>query len=433
MNLPQTNKPRIVIIGGGFAGMNLAKSLRNAPAQVVLIDKNNYHTFQPLLYQVATAGLEPDSITYPLRKIFNRYDDFYFRVATAQEVDTNHNLVITDRGTIEYDYLVVALGAETNYFGNKQIERHSMPMKSVREALDLRSLILQNFEDALITKDIQERERLMNIVIVGGGPTGVELAGALAELRKWILPKDYPDLDFRQMKIHLMEGQSRLLGGMSEEASQKSEEFLQKMEVEIWTNTLVKDFDGSEIHTNTNKKLSSKTLIWAAGVKGCPIKGISSEKSGRVVVDDELRVKDHDNIFAIGDLASVESDEINHGYPMLASVATQQGVFLAKNFRRMLAGVNTQPFKYNDKGTMATVGRNRAVVDLPNIKFQGRIAWYAWMFIHLILLVGFRNRVVALINWVWSYLNYDKGIRLIIRPFERQATVTKPDLEEVEY
>lgn len=432
MNLPQTNKPRIVIIGGGFAGMNLAKHLKNSPAQVVLIDKNNYHTFQPLLYQVATAGLEPDSITYPLRKIFNHYPDFYFRVASAQKVDPENNLVITDRGTVNYDYLVIALGAETNYFGNKQIEHYSMPMKSVREALDLRSLILQNFEDALITKTVEERERLMNIVIVGGGPTGVELAGALAELRKWILPKDYPDLDFRQMKIHLMEGQSRLLGTMSGEASEKAAEFLQKMGVEIWTNTMVSDFDGQEVTTNANKKLPAKTLIWAAGVKGCGIKGIEAERSGRIIVDQELKVSGHSNLFVIGDLAEVNDPENPLGYPMLASVATQQGVYLAKSFKLRLSGKKTRPFKYNDKGTMATVGRNRAVVDLPKMKFQGRIAWYAWMFIHLILLVGFRNRVVALINWVWSYINYDKGIRLIIRPFERKPVSVKPKLEEME-
>ncbi len=427
MNLPQSNKPRIVIIGGGFAGMNVAKNLRNIDAQVVLVDKNNFHTFQPLLYQVATAGLEPDSVTYPLRKIFNHFNNFFVRIASAKKIDIENNLLITDKGDIEYDLLVIATGAETNYFGNKKIEHYSMPMKSVREALDLRSLILQNFEEALITNNIEERQKLMNIAIVGGGPTGVELAGALAELKKYILPKDYPDLDFRQMTVHLIEGQDRLLAAMSNEASNKAESFLQEMGVQIWLNTFVEDFDGQIVSTSTKKKLPTKTLIWAAGVKGSPVDGIESDKFGRIPVDETLKVLGSDNLFVVGDLAAIEGNL----QPMLASVACQQGEFLAKNLKLHLANKAMKPFVYNDKGTMATIGRNKAVVDLPNFKFQGRLAWYAWMFIHLMLLVGFRNRIIALTNWVWNYINYDSGIRLIIRPFKRKELLKEDVLEEV--
>lgn len=428
MNLPQSNKPRIVIIGGGFAGMNVAKNLKQIDAQVVLVDKNNFHTFQPLLYQVATAGLEPDSVTYPLRKIFNHFNDFYVRIASAKSIDSDNNRLITDKGDIDYDYLVIATGAETNYFGNKQIEHYSMPMKSIREALDLRSVILQNFEEALITNDIEERQKLMNIVIVGGGPTGVELAGALAELKKWILPNDYPDLDFRQMTVHLIEGQDRLLAAMSKEASQKSEGFLLDMGVQIWLNTFVEDFNGEVVNTSTKKQLPAKTLIWAAGVKGSPIEGIESDRSGRIPVDETLKVIGMDNVFIVGDLAAIQGNP----QPMLASVACQQGEFLAKNLKLVLSKKPLKEFAYNDKGTMATIGRNKAVVDLPNFKFQGRIAWYAWMFIHLMLLVGFRNRLIALTNWIWNYINYDSGIRLIIRPFKRKSAIKEEELEEAE-
>ncbi|MEQ9423448.1 MAG: NAD(P)/FAD-dependent oxidoreductase [Cyclobacteriaceae bacterium] len=419
MNLPKTNKPRIVIIGGGFAGMNLAKNLKSVNAQVVLVDKNNFHTFQPLLYQVATAGLEPDSVTYPLRKIFNNYDDFYFRVAEAQEVDTEREVLITNRGEIEYDYLVLSTGAETNFFGNENVARYSMPMKSISEALDLRSLILQNFEEALLTNDVSEREKFMNLVIVGGGPTGVELAGALAELKKLVLPKDYPDLDFRRMQVHLIEGTSALLNTMSSNASEGALDFLENMGVQVWLDSMVKDYDGEEVQIG-NKTLPSKTLIWAAGVKGAPPKGIKAGKSGRLTTDEFLMVDGYPNIFSIGDLASIESEEKPNGHPMLASVAVQQGEHLARNFKLLLSGKALKPFEYNDKGTMATVGRNKAVVDLPHYKFQGRMAWYVWMFVHLLLLVGFRNKLVALLNWIWSYVNYDKGIRLIIRPFKRK-------------
>ena len=407
--------------------MNLAKNLRNSGYQIVLIDKNNFHTFQPLLYQVATAGLEPDSIAYPLRKIFNNYDDFYFRIAEAKSIDCEGNSLQTDKGKIDFDYLVIATGAETNYFGNKNIENYGMAMKSVREALDLRSLMLQNFEDALITNDVTEREQLMNIVIVGGGPTGVELAGALAELKKLVLPKDYPDLDFRQMSVHLVEAAPRLLSAMSEDASREASKFLTTMGVQIWLNTMVSDFNGEEVKTNS-KNLPAKTLIWAAGVQGAPVVGVDFNKQKRVSTNEFFNIDGHDNIFSIGDLAVIKTETLKNGYPMLASVACQQGVHLAKNFKRMLLKKPAIPFSYKDQGTMATVGRNRAVVDFPHYKFQGRIAWYVWMFVHLILLVGFRNKVVALVNWVWSYINFDSGIRLIIRPFNRK--VKQPDLPE---
>jgi NADH dehydrogenase len=349
LNIPATNQQRIVIIGGGFAGLNLAKSLKNSNYQTVLIDRHNYHTFQPLLYQVATAGLEPDSIAYPLRKVFNHYENFFFRIAEVEAVVAEDKSIVTDKGVLKYDYLVLATGAHTNYFGNENIERYSMPMKSVREALDLRSLILQNFEEALITKDLVERQKLMNLVVVGGGPTGVELAGALAELKKWILPKDYPDLDFRQMKVHLMEGQDRLLGSMSNASSDKAKEFLHKMGVEIWTDTFVKDYDGETVTTNKGKDLPTKTLIWAAGVKGNPLFGLETNKDGRIPVDGYLQSVEYSDVFVIGDLAMVKSEDTKEGYPMLASVASQQGHHLAKSFKKLLANKPIKEFKYKDK------------------------------------------------------------------------------------
>ncbi len=429
MNIPETNLPRIVIIGGGFGGLNLAKSLKNTEAQVVLIDKHNYHTFQPLLYQVATAGLEPDSIAYPIRKIFKKQKNFFFRVAEVQNIQTNNNILETTIGNLEYDHLVIATGSKSNYFGNDVIERLSMPMKFVPQALNLRSLILQNFEAALLTNDLEERKSLMNYVIVGGGPTGTELAGALAELKRHVLPKDYPDLDLRQMNIHIIEAAPRVLAAMSPEASSKALKFLKKMGVNVWLDTMVKDYDGDLIKTS-NKDLNSKTLIWAAGVQGSSPIGISSDiiKGGRIKTDEYNKAIGYNNIYAIGDVALMESEENPKGYPMVAQPAIQQGKNLAKNFKRSFKNQKLKPFVYKDLGSMATIGRNLAVADLPKIKLQGFIAWLIWMFVHLMALVGFRNKVIALFNWVWGYLRYDKGVRLIIRPYKR---ATKEQEEEV--
>lgn len=422
MNIPDSHQPRVVIIGSGFGGINLVKRLRGSSYQVVLLDKNNYHTFQPLLYQVATAGLEPDSIAYPVRKIFKGQGNFFFRNCRVLGFDAQTKTVRTDIGELAYDHLVLAMGSKTNYFGNANIEAMSMPMKSVPEALNLRSLILQNFEGSLLTTDLKERERLMNYVIVGGGPTGVELAGALAELKNHVLPADYPDLDLRRMTIHLIEAGPRLLPAMSETAGEGAAGFLNKMGVQLWVNTLVKDYDGALVETN-KKPLPASTLIWAAGVTGALIDGLppTSVERGRVLVNDFLEVKDLEGVYAIGDLALQRTEAVPQGDPMVAQTAIQHGKLLGNNLRALATGKKQKPFRYKDLGSMATVGRNKAVVDIGMYKSKGFIAWVIWMFIHLIQLVGFRNRLVALSNWMVNYFTYDKGIRLIIRPYKRSS------------
>ena len=423
MNIPQSNLPRVVIIGGGFAGINLAKTLANKNCQVVLIDKHNYHTFQPLLYQVSSSGLEPDSIAYPLRKILKKHKTSFFRLAEVQQIKPESNEVITSIGHLTYDYLVIATGTKTNYFGNKEIESNSMPMKSVPQALDIRSLILQNFEKAAIANSKEEREAFLNFVIVGAGPTGVELAGAIAELKNNILPRDYKDLNPTDMHIHLLEGADRVLPPMSEHASKKAEQFLKKLGVQVHCNTFVKEYDGLKVITNSNLVMQSETLIWAAGVTGAPVLGLKAEaiveRANRYRVNQYNQVVEYKNIFAIGDIALMASETYPKGHPQVAQPAIQQGKLLGKNLLRLIDKKPLVPFKYFDKGSMATIGRNKAVVDLKSYKFGGFFAWFVWMFVHLMSLVGFRNRVVVLFNWTYNYINFDKAARLIIRPFKK--------------
>lgn len=423
MNIPKSNLPRIVIIGGGFAGVSLSKKLANKNVQVVLIDKHNYHTFQPLLYQVSSSGLEPDSIAYPLRKIIKKHKTSFFRLAEVKMIDPEQNEIITNIGNLSYDYLVIATGTKTNFFGNKTIESNSMPMKTVSQALDIRSLILQNFEKAAIADTRKKREAYLNFVIVGGGPTGVELAGAIAELKNHILPRDYHDLDTKDMRIHLLEGADRLLPPMSEHASKKAEQFLEALGVKVHCNTYVKDYDGLNVTTNSDLELQSETLIWAAGVTGAPIKGLQAdalmENANRYRVNRFNQVEGYNNIFAIGDIALMETETYSKGHPQVAQPAIQQGVLLGKNLLRLIKKQPMTPFEYKDKGSMATIGRNKAVVDLKHYKFGGFFAWFIWMFVHLMSLVGFRNRVVVLFNWTYNYINFDKAARLIIRPFKK--------------
>ena len=423
MNIPQSNLPRVVIIGGGFAGINLAKTLANKNCQVVLIDKHNYHTFQPLLYQVSSSGLEPDSIAYPLRKILKKHKTSFFRLAEVQQIKPESNEVITSIGNLMYDYLVIATGTKTNYFGNKEIESNSMPMKSVPQALDIRSLILQNFEKAAIANSKEEREAFLNFVIVGAGPTGVELAGAIAELKNNILPRDYKDLNPTDMHIHLLEGADRVLPPMSKHASKKAEQFLKKLGVQVHCNTFVKEYDGLKVITNSNLVMQSETLIWAAGVTGAPVLGLKAEaiveRANRYRVNQYNQVVEYKNIFAIGDIALMASEAYPKGHPQVAQPAIQQGKLLGKNLLRLIDKKPLVPFKYFDKGSMATIGRNKAVVDLKSYKFGGFFAWFVWMFVHLMSLVGFRNRVVVLFNWTYNYINFDKAARLIIRPFKK--------------
>ncbi len=429
MNIPDINLKRIVVIGGGFGGLRLAKKLSTKDYQVVLLDKHNYHAFQPLLYQVATAGLEPDSIAHAIRQVFAGKENFYFRIANVDEINTSNQTISTNIGSIHYDYLVIATGSDTNYYGNKNIERHAMPMKSIPEALDLRSLILQNLEKALLTNDLDERSRLMNYVIVGGGPTGVELAGAMGELKKHVLPHDYPDLDIRRMNVHLIQGADRLLPTMSQNASDKAFTYLEELGVQVWFDMMVKDYDGKVITTD-KRPFEATTLIWAAGVKGSLIPGIDGEGvivGGRYVVNEFNQIKGFENIYALGDVALMITPENPKGDPMVAQVAIQQGKLLAENFEKLKDNKPMKSFKYKDKGSMATIGRDKAVVDLPGWKFAGWFAWFVWMFVHLVSLVGFRNKVVALMNWVVQYFQYNKSVRLIIRPYKGKKEPSESD------
>ena len=424
MNIPQTSFPRVVIIGGGFAGLAAAKGLEEQELQVVLIDKHNYHTFQPLLYQVATGGLEPDSIAFPLRKRFNDVANFYFRLANVQKINSETNTVETSIGNLTYDKLIIATGSTTNFFGNTNIQKYTMEMKSIPQSLNIRSLILENFEEALLTSDIAERDALMNFVIVGGGPTGVELAGALAEMKKGILPKDYPDLDIRKMQINLIQSSGELLKGMSAQASEKAEDFLIKLGVNIWKNLRVLDYDGKTVTTNGSDHFNAETVIWAAGVKGETIAGLNTEciveRAERIKVNQYNLVEKYNNIYAIGDVACMASAETPNGHPMMAQPAIQQGKLVAKNILASFAGKEQKNFVYNDRGSMATIGRNKAVVDLENWKFQGVFAWFIWMFVHLFSLIGFRNKAIVFLNWVYNYIRFDRETRLIIRPYKKK-------------
>ncbi len=423
MNIPNESKKRIVIVGGGFGGLHFAKSMANAGFQLVLLDKQNYHAFQPLFYQVATAGLEPGSIAYPFRKIFSGKKDFYFRMTEVLEIKAESNTICTTIGELYYDYLIIATGATSNFFGLDNIEQLSMPMKSVSEALDIRSLLLQNFEKALLSDDLKEREALMSVIIVGGGPTGVELAGAIAELRKDILPNDYPDLDVRAMDVHLIEANDRLLKVMSSFSSENAYNALKSMGVDIWLNTRVKDYDGKKAFCSDGRELSGAMLIWAAGVKAAIPGGISVEKisGGRIKVDEYCRVIGLSNVFAIGDAAEFCTEVFPNGLPMVAQPAIQQGRYLARNFKRSLDVASWKSFEYKDLGSMATIGRNKAVTELPKVKLKGWIAWIAWLFVHIYQLVGFRNKLVVLINWALNYFRHSRDLRLIIRPFKRNS------------
>ncbi len=422
MNIPFTNLPRLVIIGGGFAGVALARKMIKEDVQLVLLDRHNYHTFQPLLYQVSTSSLEPDSIAYPLRKIVKSGQNTYFRMAEVEAIDPNNKKIQTNIGAVSYDYLVIATGAKTNFFGNATIQNNAMRMKNLPQALNLRSLMLENLEQAVITTDPEKRKELLSFVLAGAGPTGVELAGGIAELKLNVLPKDYPDMDFSEMEIHLIEGAPRILPPMSENASKKATKFLEKLGVHIHLNTQVTNYQDNLVNTNTDLSLKTATFIWSAGVTGAPVAGIKADslmpRANRYKVNQFNQIDGYKNIFAIGDISVMATKTYPKGHPMVAQPAIQQGNHLAKNFKRHLKGKDMIPFKYFDKGSMATIGRNKAVVDLGKFRFGGFFAWFIWMFIHLWFLVGFRNRFITFFNWVYNYINYDKAARLIIRPFK---------------
>lgn len=419
-DIPELDIPRVVIIGGGFAGIEFAKSLKGANVQVVMIDKNNYHTFQPLLYQVATSALEADSIAYPLRKIFEGYPNFHFRMAEVKEVLPEEKMILTSISRLYYDYLIIATGSQTNFMQNEGLIISAMPMKTVNEALDLRSLILQNFEKALMTTNERKKQGMINYVIAGGGPTGVELAGALGELKLHILPKDYPELDLSKMNIYIVQSNERLLPALSEKSSVAAKKYLEELGVTVVLKTRVLDFHGDYVQTSTNEDIIAKTLIWTAGVIGNPINGIPPEaltRGKRIIVNSINEVTGLNNVFAIGDIAQMSSESLPKGHPMVAPVAVQQGIHLAKNIKRIIDHKEPVPFKYLDKGSMATIGKDKAVVEIGKTKFRGFFAWFVWVVVHLMYLIGFRNKTIVLMNWLRSYFTYDKGIRLIITPF----------------
>lgn len=411
----------MVIIGGGFGGIQLAKSLKNKNVQVIIVDKNNYHTFQPLLYQVATSVLEAESIAYPIRKIFTGAKNIFFRLGEVSAILPEENKISMGGDELFYDHLVIATGAKTNFLNNEGLTISAMPMKSVLEALDLRSMILQNFEKTLRNANERKRQGMMNIVIAGAGPTGVELAGALGELKQKVLPKDYPELDFKQMNVYIVQSGDRVLPMLSPKSSEKAKRYLEDLGVTVVLNTRVLDFFGDYVQTNTGRDIIARTLIWTAGVTGNPVEGIGSEcinKGNRILVDEYNRVKGHANVYAIGDVACMITEEHPNGHPMVAPPAIQQGKLLAKNILSQLQGNSMKPFHYKDKGAMATVGKNKAVVEIGNIKFGGTFAWIVWMLVHLMSLVGFRNKLVTLFNWTKNYFSSDRGIRLIITQFD---------------
>jgi len=437
-NIPQPNHKRIVIVGAGFAGLKLAQKLSHSPYQVVLLDKNNYHMFQPLLYQVATAALPPDAVSFPLRRIFHKTPNVIFRMAVVKEISKQERKVYTNLGTLEYDFLVLSLGANTNCFGNQNIQKFSAPMKSTSEALYIRNKIISNYERAVNIAEEKDRKPIMNVVIVGGGATGVELAGSIAELRNKVLPRDYPQLSFKNMRVILIEAGNSLLNGLSEKSRAKALEYLQGLGVEVMLNTMVEDYDGFIVKLKDKEPIQTLTLLWAAGVKANPMKGLASEQvapNGRILVDDYNRLLGEEAIFALGDQCLLKEPKFPNGHPQVAQVAIQQAANLAKNLKNDIKGKEWKAFRYKDLGSMATVGKKMAVVDLPFISFRGFFAWFVWLFVHLMAILGVRNKLEILITWAWKYLSFDPSLRLLIRPryvkaFKREWMIEEKDYED---
>jgi len=418
-NIPEPENKRLVVIGGGFAGLKLVQKSLCRDFQIVLLDKNNYHQFQPLLYQVATAGLEPSAISFPLRKVLQKEPNIHYRMAEVSEIFPEQREIATNIGYLKYDYLVLAMGADTNYFGQEKIQRNALSMKSAADAILIRNTILQNFELALQQTSSDKMTEYLNIVLVGGGPTGVELAGALAEMKKYIFPKDYPELDLSKMHIILYESSPSLLASMSDSASFNAKKYLEKLGIEVKTNTRVLDYDGTTISLSDGTTVNSRTLVWSAGIKSNTISGLNDENyghGGRLIVDRVNRIIGYNNIFAIGDIASMATSKYPNGHPQVAQGAIQQAKLLSKNLQRLVRNEKTVDFEYLNKGSMATVGRNLAVADLPGLKTKGFIAWVLWSFVHLFTIMGVKNRLFIFLNWTWNYFTYDQSLRLLIKP-----------------
>ena len=423
-NIPFSQFPRVVIVGGGFAGMKLARKLGQMDFQVVLIDRNNFHQFQPLFYQVATAGLEPSSIAFPMRKAFQDFKNTHFRMAEFLQVSPEKNEIETNLGRLSYDYLILAIGADTNFFGWEDMEKFGLPMKSVGEALRIRNTILENYEKALNTIDETGQQELMNILIVGGGATGVELAGALAEMKKYVFPKDYPEMDFSKMAIYLVEANNRLLASMSPDSSSKAEAYLRSMGVLVYTDTKLVSYEAKRAKTNKDQTFLTEMVLWTAGITVPAIDGIDKAeimKGGRIHVNRFNQVSPYPNIFAIGDMAFMTEPRYPNGHPQIAPPAIQQGKHLARNLEKLQQGKPMKEFSYSHQGLMATVGRNRAVVELGKFHFGGFIAWAFWLFVHLMSIVGSKNRIFIFLNWMVNYMSYDQSLRLIMKPSRRKA------------
>jgi NADH dehydrogenase len=414
----------IIIIGGGFGGLQLARKLRNSGYRILLIDKQNHHQFQPLFYQVASSRLEPSTISFPFRKIFQRFSNLDYHLAEVLSINTDSNEIITSTGPFDYDYLVIASGCKTNYFGNKEIMKNCLSMKTTGEAIEIRNRILLGFEKYISVGE-KEKETLLNIVIVGAGATGVELAGAFAEMKRLILPKDYPHNDFSGLNIILLEGSAHTLNNMSDSSKNASMRYLKELGVTVMTEVFVTGYDGETVKLSNQQLIKSRNVIWAAGVTGNLIEGInkaSITKSNRYIVDRFNRIAGYKNVYAIGDIAYMETPLYDHGHPQVANVAINQGRNLAHNLLALKNGKPQKEYEYKDFGSMATIGKHRAVVDLPFMRFKGYFAWFVWMFLHLMLILSVRNKLMIFINWSWYYFTRDSSLRLIIDPVRKNET-----------
>ena len=435
INIQRNQKKRVVIVGGGLGGLRLAEDLYGSGMQVVLIDKNNFHQFPPLIYQIASAGIDPSSISFPFRQIFRKRKEFYFRMAEARMVDTEKKILQTSIGKIDYDYLVLAAGATTNFFGNKNIEEWAIPMKTVPEAMGLRNALLSNFERALTCATEEERQELLNVVIVGGGATGVEIAGALSEMKRYVIPYDYPDMDSSLMHIYLIEAGDRLLAGMSQDSSKKAYDFLKSMGVDIQFGKMVTDYRDHKVIMKDGTEIPTRTFLWVSGIRANAMPGISEDHLGRgfrFKVDQFNRIPGLNDVFAIGDQCLQTTDPAYpNGHPQVAQVAIQQAKNLAKNIKRINEGHaddnSLTPFKYNNLGSMATIGRNKAVVEIGKFHSQGFFAWILWLVVHLRSILGVKNKMMVLLNWLWKYVSYNDSIRMIT-----YATKPREVLERME-
>ncbi len=428
-NIPNTGQKRVVIVGGGFGGLTLARKLSRTDFQIVLIDKNNYHQFQPLFYQVAMAGLEPASILFPFRKVFQNSKNVFVRVTKVLSVQPEQKQITTEIGHLQYDYLVLAMGADTNWYGNERIQANAIPMKAVSEAVFLRNSMFEDYERATTADSYDQRQPFLDIVVVGGGPTGVELAGSLAEMKKHIISKDYGDLNRDEIDIHLIHGNPKLLNTMSPQASAKAEVYLRELGVQIWLDKVVTDYDGQVVTVDDGSTIRTDKVIWAAGITGNKIEGLPAAaltRGNRLKVNEFNRLEGSENIFVVGDMAMQVEGKWLNGHPQVAQVALQQGKFLAKNLLHLAKGKPTDSFHYRDLGSMATVGRNKAVVDLPFWRFQGAFAWFVWLFVHLFAILGAKNKFFVFINWVWNYVSYDQSLRLVIKPWKKPAPPAMP-------